>query len=85
LQYSTGQPHPSAALHPLSVTTLKEEAGRPDISLEILGCYLAILVSNAKDIPGVWDQFMLFDWKKGTVIIVRSSRLCLSYIAESFR
>jgi hypothetical protein len=69
LQFSTSKPHPSAKLQPLTVAILKQESGRPDISLEILGRYLAIVVSNGKWVPDIWDQFVLFDWKKGTIIM----------------
>jgi hypothetical protein len=75
LEFSTGNLHPFATLPSLLVTRSKQEAGRPGVNFEILGRHLAILVVYGTLIPDVFDQFVLFDWKKGTIIMV-----CLTYL-----
>jgi hypothetical protein len=63
----------------LLVTHAKQYVARPGVSFEIVGRYLAVLVEYGTSILDYPDQFVIFDWKVGTVMMV-----CLiSFIAHS--
>ncbi|KAA1474117.1 hypothetical protein DENSPDRAFT_313633 [Dentipellis sp. KUC8613] len=65
LSFSTGKPHPQAENHTLFVDNRTPHFGRSSILIEIVGDYLALLLTFPWVRMGEGDAFYLVNWKKG--------------------
>jgi hypothetical protein len=73
LNFSTRTPHKLASCPKIHLaTTITLASGRLGISLEVVGDNLALLLFHMgfQDMVS-YDHFFLFDWKKGTLKVVR--------------
>ena len=77
LKFSTGQPHPLAEQPTIFITTKSLLLGHCNVLIEIVGDFLALLVTFPWARNEHEDMFFLVRWKKGEAHCVSVPRLLL--------
>jgi predicted ATPase len=75
LSFSTGQPHPLAEKSIIFITTKSLLLGRCNVVVDIVGEFLALLITYPMARSESEDAFFLVRWKKGEVYRVSVRRL----------
>ena len=75
LSFSTGQPHPLAKQPIVFIASISLILGHCNVLIEIVGEYLALLITFPLVQDASVDMFFLVHWKKGDVHCVSISRL----------
>ena len=75
LRFSTGQPHPLAEQPIIFITTTTVYPGDPIVNIEIVGDFLALLITFDEEHDENEDTFFLVHWKKGETYHVSVSGL----------
>ncbi|KAI9450185.1 hypothetical protein BJY52DRAFT_1175761 [Lactarius psammicola] len=73
LSFSTGQPHPLAENPIIFIASLSLILGHCNVLIEIVGEFLALLITFPWARDANEDMFFLLRWKKGDVYFLRSS------------
>ncbi|KAF8492162.1 hypothetical protein F5888DRAFT_1731366 [Russula emetica] len=73
LRFSTGQPHPLAEQPIIFITTKSLLLGHCNVLIEIVGDFLALLITFPWARNEQEDMFFLVRWKKGVAHCLRSS------------
>jgi hypothetical protein len=75
LRFSTGQPHPLAEQPTIFITTKAVFIGYTVVNIEIVGDFLALLITFNEGQDENEDMFFLVRWKKGETYHVSVSGL----------
>ncbi|KAI0312459.1 hypothetical protein OF83DRAFT_1146144 [Amylostereum chailletii] len=71
LSFSTGRPHPSASQPVVFVTSQSRSLGHVNVAIEIVGDYLALMITYPWARGFGVDTFYLLNWRKGDAHRIR--------------